>query len=420
MGGISSPTNAVETGSILSWRMQAAAILCLAAFAHGLYWSTRPPDMSLFLEPWFAHIVRNGPIGAVAHPFSNYEPAYLYLLAAASTGHSLLVPMSIIKLLSVAGSLFLALAFADLLKTAGASPRLALFILVLPSVVINAALLGQCDALWAGCCLFALAAMMRGETVRSLAWCGVAFAFKSQAAFVAPVIMGAMIGRRAPWWQWGIPAAMFLITLIPAWLLGCPAWKLLNVCPDQAALVRMPGKLAKPWIAATIFANQSSRSYFVIGYAAAVAAALAVTALATRRFGDRQAMLLLALLSATALPFLLPKMLERYYFLGDVLALALALSLRTRLAVLVALAVQLASLFSLLTYIYWFHWPYPALLGTLCAAGGLTMIWMLVWRDGANSRAIPTVEVGRRTEAPRLINNCDGRPHPALVERTIA
>ena len=351
--------------------LQLAAVLALAVCAHAIYWATRPPDMALFLEPWFAHIVHYGPVGAFAHPFSNYEPAYLYLLAVASLAHGLLSPMAIIKLLSVAGSLFLMLAVADLLKALGAPAKTAIFTLVLPTVVINAALLGQCDALWAGSCLLALAAMMRGATVRSLVWCGVAVAFKSQAAFIAPVIIGAMIGRRAPLWQWAVPALAFLASLVPAWFLGWPMGKLLMVYPDQAALVQIPGRLGNLWMAATIFADHPSRSFFFVGYAAAAAAAVAIAALATKAFGDRQRLLSLALLSATALPFLLPKMLERYYFLADLLAFVLALSVANRRSLLIAVAVQLASLMSLLTYIYWYHWPYPALLGTLFATAAL-------------------------------------------------
>ena len=352
-------------------RVQFAALLLLAACAHAVYWSTRPPDMSIFLEPWFAHIVRYGPIGAFAHPFSNYEPAYLYLLSMSSLAHGLLSPMDIIKLLSVAGSLFLTFAIADLLKTLEGPPKLALFTLVLPTVIINAALLGQCDALWGGCCVLALAAMMRGQIVRSLVWCGIAVAFKSQAAFIAPVIIGAMIGRRAPWWQWGIPGAVFFASLVPAWLLGWPLWKLVTVYPDQAALVKFAGRLANPWVAGTIFADHQVRSFFFVGYIAAAVTAIGIAVLAARSFRDRRTMLLLALLSATAVPFLLPKMLERYYFLGDILALATALSFATKPAIKVAIAVQFASAISLLTYIYSYHWPYPALAGIFFAAGGL-------------------------------------------------
>ena len=357
-------------------------VLALAVAAHAIYWTVRPPDMHLFLEPWLAHIVRFGPIGAFAHPFSNYEPAYLYLMAAASLAHGWLAPMAIIKALSVAGSLFLTWAAADLLKTMGASPRLSVFTLVLPTAVINAALLGQCDALWAGSCVLALAAMMRGRTVASLAWCGLAIAFKSQAAFIAPVIVGALIGRRAPLWQWLVPPAVFFATLLPAWALGWPLMKLLAVYPEQAAWVHIPGKLGNPWMAATIFADHASRPFFLVGYIAAAAAALAIGALASTSFNDRRKLLLLALLSATVLPFLLPKMLERYYFLGDVLALVLALSFQTRRAAAIAAAVQAASLVSLLTYVYWFHWPYPALLGVPLAGFAIVSTVKLMREEG--------------------------------------
>jgi len=362
----------------LSWRTQLAAIIAIGVGFRAIYWSIRPPDMRIFLEPWFAHIVRYGPIGAFAHPFSNYEPAYLYILAASSLLHGVLAPMTIIKLLSVLGTGFLTLALADLLKAMGAQGKAALLVLLLPTIVINDALLGQCDALWGGACLFALAAMMRAKTLRAMVWCGIAIAFKFQAAFIAPVMLGAMIGRRAPWWQWCVPALTFLAALVPAWLLGWPLLKLLTVYADQAAWDQIPGRLGNPWMFGTIFADHAARSLFIVGYGAAIAASAAVIALAASACRDRQRLLLVALLSATALPFLLPKMLERYYFLADVLALALALTLRTRRATFIAVAVQMASLLSLLTYVYWYHEPYPALGGAICAAAALVAMGRLL------------------------------------------
>src|SRR5438874_697491 len=208
-------------------------IIGLAVIARAIFWTVRPPDMAIFLEPWFAHIVQFGPVGAFTHPFSNYEPAYLYLLALGSVAAGLLTPMTIIKIISVGGTLFLTLAFADLLKAARVARRNALWVLVLPTIAFNDALLAQCDALWAGACIFALAGMMRGSTLSAMVWCGIAFAVKGQAAFIAPVIIGAMIGRRAPWWQWLVPGLVFFATLIPPWLMGWPGLKLLTVYLDQ-------------------------------------------------------------------------------------------------------------------------------------------------------------------------------------------
>jgi Gpi18-like mannosyltransferase len=360
-------------------RPQLAVLLpvVLAVFTRAVCWHRRPPDMAIYLEPWFNHLVHYGPIGAFRYPFSNYEPAYLYLLAAGSLAHNALAAMTIIKIISVAGTLFLTVALADLLKAAGAEAAEALLVLILPSVIFNDTLLAQCDALWAGSCTFALAAMLRGRTLRSMVWCGVAISFKAQAAFIAPVMIGAMLGRRAPWWQWLAPAGVFLATLMPAWLLGWPAIKLLTVYLDQAKLDYLAGRLANPWMLGTIFNEPYAQSLFFLGYLAAAAAAIAIAALAVRASRDARQLILLAAISGTALPFLLPKMLERYYFLGDVMTLALALSWKCRSSAFAVRAVQLASILSIMTYIYFFSDPYPALAGAICAAAGLVVMCRL-------------------------------------------
>lgn len=358
--------------------LQIFSILCIGIVERAVCWNQRPPDMKLFLEPWFAHIVHYGPIQAFAHPFSNYEPAYLYLLAIGSLAHGLAPTMTIIKILSILGTLFLTVALADLLKASGTDRRGALLLLVLPSVAINDALLSQCDALWAGSCILALSAIIRGQTLRSMVWCGVAIAFKAQAAFMAPVIIGAMIGRKAPLWQWVVPALVFLATLVPPWLLGWPAIKLLTVYLSQASGDQLAGRLANPWILGTMFGEDSARQWFVVGYAAAGAAALMIAALAARNSRDARILILLAALAGTALPFLLPKMLERYYFLGDVMTLALALTMRHQLAFLAVRSVQLASILTQFTYVYFFYEPWPTLIGVVFAVVGLGAMCMLV------------------------------------------
>jgi Gpi18-like mannosyltransferase len=375
---ISVPAETGDTEKLISGRRQILVLLVLAVVGRAVYWNQRPPDMKIFLEPWMDHIVHYGPINAFAHPFSNYEPAYLYLLALGSLAHGFLNTMTIVKILSIAGTLFLTFALADLLKAAGAEARTALLLLLLPSVVINDALLGQCDALWAGATIYGLAAIMRGQTFRAMVWCGVGIAFKAQAAFMAPVIIGAMIGRRAPLWQWAVPAIVFVATLVPPWLLGWPAMKLLTVYHGQATLDQICGRLGNPWMIFTIFAEQAGRNLFLVGYAAAGASAAAIVALAARGYRDPRLLILLAALSGTALPFFLPKMLERYYFLGDIMTLALALSLKNRQATIAVLAVQMASVLSHLTYLYSYDHPYPALGGAACAAIGLVAMCHLL------------------------------------------
>jgi Gpi18-like mannosyltransferase len=391
--------------SYLSWRVWLAAVASLALYLHSYFWWTEPRDMSLFQRPWFEHLVHYGPVGAFAHPFSNYTPAYLYLLAVASLFHGSMEAMYLVKLLSVAGTAFAAIAVADLIKTAGGRPRWAVLLFVLPSAVINAALLAQCDALWAGACVLAVSAMIRGRTVHSLIWCGVAFAFKAQSVFIAPFIIGALIGRRAPIWQWSVPALTFAGLMMPAWLAGWPAWQLAMIYPSQPGWIPFPGRLANPWIVPTMFGWQSAENYYWVGIAAGAVASAAIAALTSTAVRKPRAMILLALLSALALPFFLPKMLERYFYLADLLSVALALSYRSRPAILVAVAVQLASFLSLWTYLYYYYWAYPTVVGAVLAGAAIVATYILARQEGA--------------EWPRLSAK-SGRPRPASGERIIA
>ena len=357
----------------IPWPLKLAPAILGALGLYLLCWPIVPPDMTLFLYPWYDHILQRGPVGAFAQPFSNYTPPYLYLLALASLAHDVLSPLHVIKLLSVAGIALLALAAADLLKALGANAKGAILLFLMPTAILNAALLGQCDMLWAGACLLAVAAMIRGNTVSSLLWCGVAIAFKAQSAFVAPFIIGALIGRRVPLWQWAIPGGVYAAMMLPAWLLGWPAADLATIYLRQIEHFDFPGNLANPWIWATEFAPDAATGWYVVGYAAAAAAAVAIGALAAGSIGKPKALLALALLSALTLPFVLPKMHERYLFLADVLAVALALTSRNRATASIAVGVQLTSLSALISYIY--NWPSPALVGTLVGATALVSIY---------------------------------------------
>lgn len=389
----------------LSWPVQLGAIIAAAIYLHALMWWTEPTDMRVWLRPEFEHLVRYGPVGAFAHPFSNYTPAYLYLLAIASLFHGLMQPMFLIKLLSVAGTIIAVLAVADLIKACGGKARYALLLFILPSATINSALLAQCDALWAGACVFAVAAMIRDRPVQSLVWCGVAIAFKAQAVFVAPFIVGALIGRRVPLWQWGIPILLFTAWMLPAWIAGWPAIDLALVYPRQPGWIPYASRLANPWMFATVYAPGGVEQFYWLGFGAVALTSGAVIVLTRSCVQKPRAMLLLALFSSLALPFFFPRMLERYYFLADLLSLALAISYPSRATILVAIAVQLASFLSLLTLMYFFFHPYLTLLGTGFAAAALVAIFRLARDCGAHW--------------PRISGGVGSLP-PASAERTAA
>ena len=130
--------------------------------------------------------------------------------------------------------------------------------------------------------------------------------------------------------------------------------RLLTVYMHQATVDQLVGRLANPWMFGTMYAPEFASQWFVAGYVAAGIAAIVICGLAARNARDPKMLILLAAVAGTALPFLLPKMLERYYFLGDVMTLALALAWINRPSAIAVRAVQIASMLTHLTYIYFF------------------------------------------------------------------
>jgi Gpi18-like mannosyltransferase len=156
-----------------------------AAFAWSVPFATvATDDYRWFLLGWYRHILVAGPITAFAQPFSNYSPAYLYLLSLASLLDGLLPPLLVIKSLSAAGAAWVAFAVARLIESGGGSRPLegAAWSLLLPTMIINVPFLAQADVFWIAPCTLAVAAAVRRESVTVCIWASIGFAFKAQAA----------------------------------------------------------------------------------------------------------------------------------------------------------------------------------------------------------------------------------------------
>ncbi len=295
---------------------------------YGLFWHFVAPDLPEFLFPWFGHILRAGPVGAFATPFSNYSPPYLYLLSIASlVTHD---PLIAVKALGVSSALCVTLAIGRILRSNPGRYEAMLFSLLIPTVAINAIVYGQCDGFWVSACLLAVTAAIERRNAAMLAWWGIAVAFKAQAVFLAPFVIALSIKRRVSPPFWAIPAAVFAAAMLPAWLAGWPASDLATIYLRQAAHFNTIGSAPNPWAIMAAIAPPVPSPLFVAGYVAAALAAIAYVALLARRDLDGAMLLRAALLSALIIPFLLPKMHERFTLLADLLSFALAYAVRDR------------------------------------------------------------------------------------------
>jgi hypothetical protein len=111
----------------------------------------------------------------------------------------------------------------------------------------------------------------------------------------------------------------------------------------------------------------SGPTVFPIGYALGALGSLYVILLRKRNPLDW------ALLSALLIPFLLPKMLERFFFLADVLSLGIACVRRDRASITLAVAIQVGSFLSIAAYLDNIRW----LNAVACLPMAASVSWVL-------------------------------------------
>ncbi|WP_447723931.1 glycosyltransferase 87 family protein [Sphingomonas koreensis] len=338
--------------------MPAPAIWLVAAVAAvqaWVLWPLHTPDMTAFLVPWLEAIRERGVASAFAQPFSNYMPSYLYLLALFSPLANWLDPISVIKLLSVAGTVALALAFHRLLGALGAPQRAqwAATVFALPSVAFNALHMGQCDALYVAACVIAVAMALERRHFAMFTWCGIAVAFKAQAVLIAPFFLALAIRRRVPFHYWlAAPAALFAM-MTPALLAGWPPADLATIYFRQAGTYSADIARNAPniWSIASAISPTHASQLFGLALAAALGAAAAYIArMQVVRF-DKAGLVGMAALAVLLAGGLLPRMHERYFLLADILIFAFAITRGTRGAFVLAALVQLGSAAAIVGYI---------------------------------------------------------------------
>lgn len=363
-------------------------VLGLGVLIHVWWWPLLTVDMGEFLLPWLAHIRATGPVAAFATPFSNYMPPYLYLLAAASPLAAWMPDASVIKLVSMLGTLMLTLAARHLLLRLGVpSPgRKALVVALLPSVVINAGLMGQCDAWWAAPLVMATAAAIDRRHAAMFAWCGLAFAIKAQAAFAAPFFLALVLARRVQLRLWALAPLTAIAALLPAVAMGWPPRDLAMVYFRQAGhndglAFNAPNlwSIVEPLLSPSLV-----HPLTWLAFAAAVGATLLYLVLLTPRLARAGADVLLAAAALAPLIVcgLLPRMHERFFFFADVIAILLALARPDARAA--ALLVQAGSALALFAYLSGFQGA--AALGAVATIAGTFLLAGLVRGGKSNAR----------------------------------
>ena len=246
-----------------------AALLLAAAFVlRGLCLNYETDDYTQFLTVWVNFFRTHGELAALRESVGNYNVPYLTFLALISG--SSLPDLYLIKLFSI---------FFDVVLAWSVMQLVGLFLVLFwPTVMLNSALWGQCDSVYAALAVLSVYLVLAGHPVLGVVSIGASFAFKLQAVFVMPVFLLFWLTRRVKLRHALAFPATCVVMVLPAVIAGRGLWDAL----------------------------------------------LAVWFWLHRDDCSDRALVLAAALLAVAIPFFLPHMHDRYFFAADALTLALA------------------------------------------------------------------------------------------------
>ncbi len=360
-------------------------------------------DYTVFVSQWYDFIQAHGGFASFKYTFSNYNLPYLYLIALLTY---LPIPKLIaIKALSVLFDCVLGL-FTYLIlrlrygRTLAAGVG-ALAVLLAPTIFINSAAWGQCDSIYAAFCLGSLYFLLKEKPAWACIFFGVALSFKLQAIFFLPLLLVLVFQRKYALRYLLLIPAVFLLLLVPAFVVGRDLGSLLSIYVGQISNTSTTfngrnggafgggnggngntfgGRGGNPFrgqggngnqgfnrggggvtslTSLTLnapsfyqwFPSDASDSWKWLGIilAALFVGGIGALLVRSKQQVTKEVMLKLAMVFVLVIPFLLPEMHERYFYLADVISILFAFYFPRYF--FVAIGVQVCSLLSYAPYL---------------------------------------------------------------------
>ena len=281
------------------------------------------------LKPWYVTIRTMG-FSAFATDFTTYNPPYLYelyLIARYFPDTPNVLAIKIPSLIADFIGAYFVYRVARLKFADGPLPPVAAFtFLMAPTVVLNSAFWGQADILFTAPLVASLFFLMKGRNSLAMLAFGFSLAFKLQAIFLAPLLLGLFLRGSLSWKHllW-VPLVLFA-ALVPAAIAGRPILDLLLVYFSQTEIfqrLQLNAPTAYAWMP-DIGLTQRYFTFTGVVFAAAAGFALAMLILKSKAKLTADLLLQLTLLCFLLIPFFLPKMHDRYFFPADVLSIIFA------------------------------------------------------------------------------------------------
>lgn len=280
-------------------------------------------DYHIFLSDWVAQIRQAPGLSALKMDIGDYNMPYLYILFAIAKLST--KDLYYIKLFSIAFDVLAAFFAMRLVscKTSRPGVQFAAFaaVLLAPTVIFNGAYWGQCDVVFTALGLGSLYFGVREKSRLSFLFLALAFSFKLQTIFFFPAFVVLIILRKVKLRDIWVFIVTFAGVLAPAILAGKPLLDTVSIYANQTAsypyLV-----LNVPSIYRLVGDKVDFSSFDFLGvFLAGTVCVLFLYYIYEKRDRiDTQKLVELSFLFALLMPYLLPRMHDRYFFVADILS----------------------------------------------------------------------------------------------------
>ncbi len=343
-------------------------------------------DYLSFLAPW-TEFFRDYGFAGLGYDVGNYNPPYMYMLWLFS-----LFPVNelyLIKLTSLLFDILLAWAGMKLLSlcTENRVKLLVCFfaLLLFPTFIINGAKWAQCDSIYSFFGVFSIYLALSDRPWAAMCCIAASLAFKLQAVFIMPVFVVLLIARKIKLKHFLAFPAAYIIYMLPAVIAGRPFMKVMTLYFTQAGTVGDALNYNSPALTSMLdnVGNPAQLSKLLIFAAMLFMLLVFGYALIVRDRLDAALIIGFTALLVIGIPYLLPHMHDRYFYLAGAVSIILACC-NPKYALIPVLA-ELASLHCYLAYFSRHYIVHPRYGGMLMLAALIfTSMYVISRKKGQN------------------------------------
>lgn len=290
-------------------------------------------DYKGFIEPWITHLANNNHLFGIATISSDYSPFYLFILGFISFLPESLWLLSV-KMVSCLFDFFLAFICGQIVLTLSKSKEKTLIafslILLCPTVFLNSSVWGQCDVIYVSFLFVPLLLFIKDKNNPALFIYGISLTIKLQAIFILPFIIILFLNNKFKLQKFIFLILGFICTAFVALPFG-GFNQFISSFFTQITSYSEHLTLNAPSLYALFNVNSKHRSYIKITgilITFTILASLALYTLYITKNKGKQInvskYIIIFFFCALIVPFFLPKMHERYFYIAEISAIIYA------------------------------------------------------------------------------------------------